>query len=141
MRTSVFSIILPTAFFAALDRGAQSIAANGALEYPGSLLTDSTRDQILRMSRGLAVVLLVVYISSRVFLHIPSTDQDSSQNTSLPTFQKSPTSTDQETKPQKKAKVGPWIGLSLLIFTIALMSTTAEFVSAIHARCELLVGA
>lgn len=60
MLSSVLTILLPTALFASLDRGAQSIAPNGVAQYSGSLLTDHTRQEILRMSRGLAVVLLVV---------------------------------------------------------------------------------
>ena len=53
-------MLLPTAFFAALDRGAQSISSSGGQF--GTLVTDATRDQILRMSRGLAVLLLIVYV-------------------------------------------------------------------------------
>lgn len=56
----VLTILLPTAFFASLDRGAQSVATNGIAQYSGALLTDLTRDKVLRMSRGLAVVLLLM---------------------------------------------------------------------------------
>jgi hypothetical protein len=59
---SVLTILLPTAFFASLDRGAQSIATNGIAQYSGQLLTDNTRREILRMSRGLAVVLLIMCV-------------------------------------------------------------------------------
>lgn len=65
---SVLSILLATTFFAALNIGTQSTAADGALVFSGSLLSDNTRDQILYISRGLAVILLVIYISSRIFL-------------------------------------------------------------------------
>ena len=62
MSYSVLTILLPTAFFAALDRGVMTISATGVREYAGTLITDQTRDQILRMSRGLAVLLLIVYV-------------------------------------------------------------------------------
>ena len=62
----MLAILLPTAFFAALDRGALSIPSNGEAIYTGTLLTDKTRMELLRMSRGLAVMLLVVYVASRL---------------------------------------------------------------------------
>lgn len=56
----VLAILLPTAFFAALDRGALGVSADGTSIVTGALLTDSVRDQLLRMSRGVAVMLLIV---------------------------------------------------------------------------------
>ena len=43
------------------------MSSTGAVAYSGSLLTDHTRDELLRMSRGLAVVLLVVYVRAWVW--------------------------------------------------------------------------
>ena len=60
MTRRVLAILLPTAFFAALDRGAQSLASNGIAEYSGELLTDKTRGELLQVSRGIAVLLLVM---------------------------------------------------------------------------------
>ncbi|EMD35857.1 hypothetical protein CERSUDRAFT_115780 [Gelatoporia subvermispora B] len=67
----VMAIMLPTALFAALDRGA---SASNAGEPFSSLINDQTRDQILQISRGLSVILLVVYICSRVFIHTSDPD-------------------------------------------------------------------
>lgn len=66
---SVLTILLPTASFAALDRGSQSISSSpaGQLIYSGNLLTDATRDHLLRMSRGLAVILLIVFVFLDLF--------------------------------------------------------------------------
>jgi Ca2+:H+ antiporter len=50
----VLAILIPTAFFAALDRGTVEPTASAGL------ITDAVRDDFLRMSRGLAVVLLVI---------------------------------------------------------------------------------
>ena len=54
------SILLPTALFSALDRGA---AASQTTQLP----TDELRSQFLRFSRGTAVVLLVMYVSQLQF--------------------------------------------------------------------------
>ncbi|KIP03693.1 hypothetical protein PHLGIDRAFT_228386 [Phlebiopsis gigantea 11061_1 CR5-6] len=124
LAVGVLTILLPTAFFASLDRGAQSIASNGVAQYSGSLLTDSTRDQILRMSRGLAVVLLVVYIGSRIFLHNPPGEGNAaSVAPNAPIEHKKEEYHLQITKPE----INPWACLILLTITIALMAVTAEF--------------
>ncbi|EMD35865.1 hypothetical protein CERSUDRAFT_96090 [Gelatoporia subvermispora B] len=61
----IMAILLPTALFAALDRGV-AIADHGQFEDP---VSDHTRGEILKMSRGLSVLILIVYILSRVFVH------------------------------------------------------------------------
>jgi hypothetical protein len=60
--TSVMALLLPAAFFAALDRGAEAglqVGANGT----AALISDTTRDKFLRMSRGIAIMLLLVSVS------------------------------------------------------------------------------
>ena len=144
---SVLTILLPTAFFASLDRGAQSIATTGIAEYSGSLLTDPSRDKILRMSRGLAVVLLLVYVftsrdltctkklipihvtryvMSRVFLHNPP-----GEGNALLAAPNAPAEVHDEEHHLEHAEpeINPWVGIILLVITIAIMATTAEFVS------------
>lgn len=54
---SVMSLLLPAAFFAALDRGAAADLTPGAT---GSVVNDIVRHNILQISRGLAVILLLV---------------------------------------------------------------------------------
>jgi Ca2+:H+ antiporter len=55
---SVMALLIPAAFFAALDRGvASTITADAAV---GSVVNDAIRGNILQMSRGLAIVLLLV---------------------------------------------------------------------------------
>ena len=61
----MLATLLPTAFFAALDRGADSIAQAGT-EAVSSIVNDTTRDHILRISRGIAVILLVMCVSFSV---------------------------------------------------------------------------
>ena len=47
---SVLAIFLPTTFFAALDRGAQSVTPAGVLQPSGSIITAHTPAGILAMS-------------------------------------------------------------------------------------------
>ena len=122
----MLTILLPTAFFAALDRGAQSIAPSGVLEYSGNVVTDRVRGEILSMSRGLAVVLLIVYIASRIFLHNPPGEGNA--GTVAPN---APLEQKQEEHELRtiEPEVNPWSCIILLVVTIALMAVTAEFVS------------
>ncbi|KAI0085229.1 hypothetical protein BDY19DRAFT_966909 [Irpex rosettiformis] len=120
----VLTILLPTALFASLDRGAQSIATNGIAQYSGTLLTDLTRDKILRMSRGLAVVLLLVYVMSRVFLHNPP-----GEGNALKVAPNAPEQLKHEEHmlEQTEPEINPWACVLLLVITVAIMAATAEF--------------
>lgn len=52
------ALLVPAAYFAALDRGvASTITTNTAA---GSVVNDAMRGDLLKMSRGLAVILLLV---------------------------------------------------------------------------------
>ena len=52
------ALLIPAAFFAALDRGVPStITTDQAV---GSIVNDDTRHIFLEMSRGLAIILLLV---------------------------------------------------------------------------------
>jgi Ca2+:H+ antiporter len=60
------TLFLPAAFFAALDRGVSAMASQGlsveaqiTAESDG-LITDGLRGQFLKISRGLAILLLLV---------------------------------------------------------------------------------
>ena len=122
----VLTILLPTAFFAALDRGAQSIASNGQVTYSGNVVSDHMRDEILRMSRGLAIILLIVYVGSRIFLHNPPGEGNAGTVApNAPLEQKLEEINLRIVQPETH----PLVCTILLFITIALMSVTAEFVS------------
>ena len=53
------TLLLPAAFFAALDHGVTTQIVNGATTI-GGLVTDHTRAQFLIISRGFAIILLVL---------------------------------------------------------------------------------
>ncbi|GJE95944.1 calcium/proton exchanger-like protein [Phanerochaete sordida] len=124
LAVGVLTILLPTALFASLDRGAQTIAANGTASYVGNVISDHMRDEILRMSRGLAVVLLVVYVGSRIFLHNPPGEGNAGTVApNAPLEQKLEEKNLQIVQPE----IHPLACIVLLWVTIALMSVTAEF--------------
>ena len=59
---SVLGILVPTVFFAALDRGDVTSSTAGAGLPPAfvPLVSDSVRRYILQISRGIAIILPVV---------------------------------------------------------------------------------
>lgn len=61
----VLSLLLPAAFFAAVDTAFVAPVAEGAEAATAEVLvSDATRHVFLQMSRGLAIILLAVYVSS-----------------------------------------------------------------------------
>lgn len=57
------TLLLPAAFFAALDRGGVLSAASATLEgTTDAFINDTNREIFLQMSRGLAVILLTVLV-------------------------------------------------------------------------------
>lgn len=55
---SVMGLLVPAAFFAALDRGVASTITTDPTAK--SFITDATRGEFLKMSRGVAIILLLV---------------------------------------------------------------------------------
>ncbi|KAI8976412.1 hypothetical protein BD414DRAFT_423311 [Trametes punicea] len=119
----VLATLLPTAFFAALDRGASAVVAAGS-ETGSPLVNDATRAQILRMSRGIAIMLLAVYVASRIYLHNPP-----GENNALTVPHDAPVEIHLEEKHllEEEPRVNSWACMILLIVTVALMAVTAEF--------------
>ncbi|KAK1226053.1 hypothetical protein PQX77_011012 [Marasmius sp. AFHP31] len=113
----VLALLLPAAFFSALDRGTSEANAT-------SLVNDQNRQMFLTMSHGLALILLFVYIASRIYLHNPPGDDNA-----LKTDPNAPTALKHEedhlmhTEPE----VNQYVCIAMLIITIALMATTAEW--------------
>ncbi|KAH9895939.1 hypothetical protein C8Q73DRAFT_690170 [Cubamyces lactineus] len=67
LMVGVLGVVLPTAFFAALDRGDNTTVG----ESPSTpLVGDTVRDWILKTSHAVSIMLLVVYVISRVHRHI-----------------------------------------------------------------------
>ncbi|KAF7313554.1 hypothetical protein HMN09_00511500 [Mycena chlorophos] len=99
----VLTLLLPVAFYAAMDNGAiPSTPADAA----STLVNDTTRGMLLQISRGLAVLLLSVYICSRFFLHNPPGENE---------------------KEEEEPEINPFVCLGVIAVTVALMAGTAEW--------------
>ncbi|KAK7060208.1 hypothetical protein VNI00_000973 [Paramarasmius palmivorus] len=117
----VLSLLLPAAFFAAVDRGTESISTEATF-----IVNDETRQTFLTISRGFAIILLVVYICSRIFLHNPPGDDNALQTNHQPN---APAALKREEDKLYAAKpeVNQWVCIGMLVITIALMAVTAEW--------------
>ncbi|KAI0667441.1 hypothetical protein C8Q78DRAFT_1082163 [Trametes maxima] len=126
--------MLPTAFFAALDRGNDTVAAPASEHEPFSpLVSDTVRDDLLRMSRGISVMLLLIYVASRVYRHVPWPPRFPWSKT--PTASADDMSaTDSHTHQHRdddfeddEPLLHPVVYTALIMVSIAVMAVTAEF--------------
>jgi len=117
----VMTLLLPAAFFAALNQG---LTTSTVTETATSFLTDSNREKFLQMSRGLAVILLTVYICSRIFLHNPP-----GENFNLSEHKLAPEALKERAKEieNSEPEVNQWVCIGMLAVTIAIMAATAEW--------------
>ncbi|KAF8803776.1 hypothetical protein BYT27DRAFT_7109338 [Phlegmacium glaucopus] len=112
------SLLLPAAFFAALDTG---FSPSATIQ---SVVNDHYRGTFLKISRGIAVLLLIVYICSRIYLHNPPGTKDEVANQiEVPEAYKAHVAHLRDTDPE----VNQWICLAMLVICIGLMATTAEW--------------
>ncbi|KXN87954.1 Vacuolar calcium ion transporter [Leucoagaricus sp. SymC.cos] len=119
----VLSLVLPAAFFAALDRGVN--VGGGATEEASVLLTDEMRDHFLRFSRGMAIIMLIMYICSRIYLHDPPGDDNALQpHAELPDAIRE----HEEKLASEDPEVNQWICIVVIVIAVAFMAVTAEFV-------------
>ncbi|PIL32583.1 transporter [Ganoderma sinense ZZ0214-1] len=144
----VLAIAVPTAFFAALDRGTIVSGSNSESGLPGAfvpLVSDGVRRDILRMSRGISVVLLVIYIASRVWRHSgplgDSADEESDDNSEFDsqlrcncqcnrrnTAQENQQPNARNTATNEDGDLHHWSTYILtLVIAVGLMGATAEF--------------
>lgn len=110
-------MLIPTAFFAALDHGSTADV----------LVSDTTKSTFLKMSHGLAVILLVVYVTSRIFLHNPPGDS----NALRPAPDAHPEILDEEARLLKeRPEISAGFCILLLLATIVVLAVTAEMLVA-----------
>ncbi|KAJ3555455.1 hypothetical protein NM688_g2568 [Phlebia brevispora] len=150
IRDSVFSIVLPTAFFIALESSLELVATSGSPGDANQILTDSLRAELLRMSRGISIILIIVYIFSRFHIVriniIPTLREaikrkmsgDSSRQGGQPTTNPSPaarnmvTGTDNRgsnatSSNEELPKINAGAGIVLLVIAVSIMAVTSEF--------------
>ncbi|KAF9076521.1 hypothetical protein BDP27DRAFT_801689 [Rhodocollybia butyracea] len=115
----VLSLLLPAAFFAAIDRGTQALSDN-----PSYIVNDIYRHKFVTLSRGLALILLVIYVASRIYLHDPPGPNDT-----LAEHPDAPMALldEEEYLMHGNPEVSQWVCLGMLAITIGLMAATAEF--------------
>lgn len=129
----VVTLLLPAAFFGAMNEpsietearvSAPLVERSFAVLSEHGAVSDETRGAILKFSRALAILLLLVYICSRIYLHNPPGDGNA---LSLP-----PNATRAEVNVERKKEeadpeVNPWAGLTMIIVTVGIMAATAEW--------------
>jgi Ca2+:H+ antiporter len=117
----VLTLLLPAAFFAALSRGDVT-----SPEAADTIINDTNRTTFLQMSRGLAIILLTVYICSRIYLHNPPGDNNAATiQPNAPMAARN----EEENLDTEDPELNQWVCIVMLIITIALMAATAEWVS------------
>ncbi|KAG1792449.1 uncharacterized protein HD556DRAFT_1379618 [Suillus plorans] len=121
LTVGVLALLLPASFYAAISGSTSSgVSANGELPDLGS----STQTDFLTMSRGLAVLLLLIYICSRIFYHNPPGAGNNSLTHSLtPAQLKAYEAKLQEEEPD----VNQWVCIGALIVNIAVVAVTSEW--------------
>ncbi|KAI0300648.1 hypothetical protein B0F90DRAFT_394585 [Multifurca ochricompacta] len=117
LTVGVLALTIPVAFFAAIDT-----TNNGTGDAIGP--SDGLRRDFLRMSRGFAVILLVIYICSRFYLQNPP--GENSVFAPHPDIPPEALRKERELA-EAEPEVNPWACLVLLAVTVALMGVTAEF--------------
>ncbi|KZS95242.1 hypothetical protein SISNIDRAFT_439283 [Sistotremastrum niveocremeum HHB9708] len=135
----VMTIMLPTAFFTALDRGdIIGEARTGENNQGTELLTDDRRGQFLQFSRALALLLLGVYICSRIFLHNPPGELTLHEyDAEAPEIKKEEQKVKEKLR-EEDPELNPWICILLLAVTIGIMAPTAEWL--VDAVAEIEAG-
>ncbi|TFL05497.1 hypothetical protein BDV98DRAFT_500213 [Pterulicium gracile] len=113
----VLALVLPASFYASLSRG--SLA-----DIEAAVLNDNARADFLRISRGIAILLLLVYISSRIYIHNPPGTDNA--------FQPHPDAPEELKIKEKQLavrdpEVDSWVGVIVLLIAIALVAVTAEW--------------
>ncbi|QRV95547.1 Sodium/calcium exchanger protein [Ceratobasidium sp. AG-Ba] len=84
-------------------------------------IQDTTRDTVLKLSRGLAVLLFIAYIGSRIYLYLSSRGDDPSSITL--------DGAEADGEGKEDPEVNPWFGLVLLAVVVGLTIVTAEWLS------------
>ncbi|KAI0027472.1 hypothetical protein K488DRAFT_90828 [Vararia minispora EC-137] len=116
----VMALVVPSAFFTSLNRSGP-LSAEVLNTDP---ITDGFRHDFLRMARGAAVVLLLVYFASRIYLHNPPGEGNAFRPT--PDAPHAAIKKDKELE-EVRPVINPLACIILLCVSVALMAVTAEF--------------
>ncbi|KAI0027473.1 hypothetical protein K488DRAFT_90829 [Vararia minispora EC-137] len=117
--TGVMTLLAPAAFFSVLNNA--GTPQNGVTEV--NVISDSVRGQFLQMARGAAVILLLVYICSRIYLYNPP----GGNNTLRQLPGALPDEVRRETELEEGPGVNPYACMIFLVICVGLMAVTSEF--------------
>ncbi|KAE9395773.1 hypothetical protein BT96DRAFT_825692 [Gymnopus androsaceus JB14] len=106
------TLVLPTALYATLQNA-------------DAMSDDSIREDLLKVSHALAIILLIVYAYSRVFLYDPP-----GENNAFRALPDAPTALLEEERKllHEEPEVNQWVCIAFLLATIGLMAPSAEWV-------------
>ncbi|KAH7931353.1 hypothetical protein BV22DRAFT_1124276 [Leucogyrophana mollusca] len=123
LTVGVLALLLPAAFYAATS--ASPIASANATEnIVDAGLTSKTSVDFLTMSKGMAILLLLIYIASRIFYHNPP-----GEGHNMLTHPDVPRGLQQEIEELDRTvpKVNAWVCLIFLAQNTVVMAVTAEW--------------
>ncbi|KAF5393657.1 hypothetical protein D9757_000296 [Collybiopsis confluens] len=114
----VLAFLLPIVFFTAMiiSKGAEGSFSAGI-----PIVSDHMRGELLKVSRGMAVILLIIYICSRFFIHHPRGD-DNAWQTEAPEELKKRVEASEEEAPSINFSMSVIVSL----ICVGLMAITAE---------------
>ncbi|EJD34769.1 hypothetical protein AURDEDRAFT_109247 [Auricularia subglabra TFB-10046 SS5] len=123
----VMAVAVPTAFFAALDRGNLRDLTEFTTHLDlGPLLTDSRRGDFLKLSRCIAVLLLLCYVGARTYMHNPP-----GKGNALHMYHKNAPSPLRERaleQENRDSALSPWFGVVALAHCVVFICVTALFI-------------
>ncbi|KAH0587180.1 hypothetical protein H2248_005988 [Termitomyces sp. 'cryptogamus'] len=118
LTVGALTLLLPAAFFSGLDR----MVPMGSLGV-GAAINDSVRGDFLKLSRALAIFLLIIYIGSRIYLHNPPGENDNLQeHPNAPESFKAEVAKLEAEEPE----VNPFVCIIVLLSTVVLLGFTSE---------------
>jgi len=121
LTVGVLAILMPTAFFSALNA---QFAPSGSDKL--SAITDRVRGEILKFSRGMAVLLLIFYICSRIYLYNPPGEDDPLCLAEAPN---APEALKEEVEHllTHDPDINQYVCIAALLIALGLTATTAEW--------------
>ncbi|KAL4082004.1 hypothetical protein V8B97DRAFT_1913879 [Scleroderma yunnanense] len=125
LTVGVLALLLPAAFYAAID-GTSSIPSvtNSNSTSTGTESLDVVKGHFLNISHGLAVILLLMYVASRIYFHNPP-----GEGHNMLTHPEAPAELkDAEEKlAQMDPEINQWVCIAFLCVNVGIMAATAEW--------------
>ncbi|KAF9505012.1 hypothetical protein BS47DRAFT_1307272 [Hydnum rufescens UP504] len=130
----VLSLLIPAAFFAVNAPADPGVIATLNEETVGavSAISDASRNELLKLSRGMAIILLIMYVpsinvASRIYLYNPPGDE----NHLTARADVHPALKEKETRMGlEEPKMNPWVCLILFLIVVPLTAASAEWLVA-----------